>query len=139
MVITRRISEPNGINRGINAHEERDTITSDTPNAFTQAHLKREKGKARVTMKITEVLVELPVKKAPHMCKGFVVFEHGQKVMHLNALKVTHRMLESASLWHQNFDQTWNQLDLHFIHAMHAQQTGVQMRSNTPCNFMWMI
>ena len=51
MVITRRINKPNGINGEniflmmIDAHEERDTMTSDTPNAFTQASLKRERGK----------------------------------------------------------------------------------------------
>ena len=83
----------------IDAHEEQDAMASDTPNAFTQASLKREKGRARVIMKITGVSVEPPVKKVPHTCKGFAVLEHGQKVMHFNALKAIHGMLESALLW----------------------------------------
>ena len=64
-------------------------MTSNTPNAFMQASLKREKGKARVIVKIAGVLVELLRKKASHMCKGFAASEHGQKVMHLNVLKAT--------------------------------------------------
>ena len=51
----------------IDAKEERDVMTSDTPNAFTQASLKREKGRARVIVKIAGKLVEPQVKKAPHM------------------------------------------------------------------------
>ena len=59
-------------------------MTSNTPNAFTQANLKREKGKARVIMKIAGVPVEPLIEKAPHTCKGFMALEHGQKVTHLN-------------------------------------------------------
>ena len=89
----------------IDTHEEREThtMTSGMPNTFMQASSKRERGKARVTMKITGVLVEPLVKKAPHTCKGFVALEHGQKVTHLNTLKAMCKMLESASLWHQKF------------------------------------
>ena len=70
-------------------------MISNTPNAFVQASLKREKGKARA--------MEPLEKKAPHTHKGFVASEHRQKVMHLNALKTMCRMLESTSLWHQKF------------------------------------
>ena len=84
----------------IDTHEERDTVTSNTPNAFTQASLKRENDKARVIVKMTGVSVEPPVKKAPHMDEGFTVLEHGQKVAHLNTPKAMHRMLENALLWH---------------------------------------
>ena len=76
-------------------------MTADTPNAFTQAKLKREEGKSRVTMKIAGVPVESPMKKALHVCKGFTVTEHGKKVMCLNVLKAIHGMSESASLWHR--------------------------------------
>ena len=113
-------------------------MTSDTPNASAQASLKRKKGKARVIMKIAGVLVELPVKKAPHTHKGFTVLEHRQKVtcsmhqrQHTECLKVHCCGVE-------NFDQTQNQLDLNLIHATHALSTGVQMRSNSQCDFTWM-
>ena len=49
------------------ANEERDVMTVNTPNAFTQASLKREKGKARVIVKIAGVLVKSLMKKAPHV------------------------------------------------------------------------
>ena len=78
-------------------------MSSDTPNAFTQAKLNHKKGQARVTMKITGVLVELLIKKAPHACKGFAVMENGRKVIHLNALKAICGMLESALLWCRKF------------------------------------
>ena len=75
-------------------------MSSDTPNAFTQAKLNRKHGQARVIMKIAGVSVELPMKKAPHTHEGFTVMEHGKKVMCLNILKAIHGMLESAPLWH---------------------------------------
>ena len=84
----------------IDAHEERDAMTSNTSNTFAQASLKREKGKARLIMKITGVSVEPLVKKAPHT---FAALEHGQKAMCFNVLKAMCGMLESALPWHQKF------------------------------------
>ena len=54
-------------------------------------------------MKITGVLIEPLMKKAPHMSKGFAVSECGQNATHLNALKAIHGMLESASMWYRKF------------------------------------
>ena len=54
-------------------------------------------------MKIAGVLVELPMKKAPHTHEGFAVLEHGKKVSHLNTLKAMCGMLESTLLWHRKF------------------------------------
>ena len=61
--------------------------------------LNKKEGESRVIVKITGVLVELLVKKAPHAHEGFAVLEHGTKVMHLNTLAAICGMLESASLW----------------------------------------
>ena len=72
------------------AWERQDTMSSDTPNAFTQAKLNGKLGQSRVIMKIAGVPVEPSMKKAPHMCEGFVASEHGKKVMCPNALKATH-------------------------------------------------
>ena len=87
----------------MDAWERQDVMSSDTPNAFMQAKLNQKKGQARAMMKITGVLVEPPIEKALHVCKGFAVTENGRKVIYLNALKAIHGMLESASLWHRKF------------------------------------
>ena len=83
--------------------ERQDAMSADTPNAFTQAKLNRKHGQARVIMKIAGVLVELLMKKAPHIHEGSTMMEHRKKVTHSNVLKEIHGMLESASLWYQKF------------------------------------
>ena len=83
----------------MDAWERRDVMSSDMPNVFTQAKLNHGKGQARVTMKITGVLVEPLIKKAPHTHEGFAVTENRRKVIHLNVLKAICGMLESALLW----------------------------------------
>ena len=52
---------------------------------------------------MTGMLVKLPLKKAPHTCKGCVVLEHRKKVTHLNILKAMNGMLKSTPLWHGKF------------------------------------
>ena len=69
--------------------------------------------------------MELPLKKAPHTCEGFVVIEHGKKVTHLNTLKTICRMLEAHSYGTESSEDIWKESDLHSMHATHAQQTGV--------------
>ena len=54
-------------------------MSLDVPNAFMQAKLNAKCGQARVIMKITGVLVELSMKKAPHTHEGFVALEHGKR------------------------------------------------------------
>ena len=61
-------------------------------------------------MKIAGMPVELLIKKAPHIHKGFVALEHGKKVMCLNTLKAIHGMSKSASLWHRKFRQDLEQI-----------------------------
>ena len=78
-------------------------MSSDAPNAFTQAKLNHKKGQARAMMKITGVLVEPLIKKAPHTHEGFAVMENGRKVIYLNTLRAIYGMLESASSWHRKF------------------------------------
>ena len=56
-----------------------------------------------MTMKIVGVLVELPIKKAPHMHEGFIAMENGRKAIYLNALKAICGMLESALPWCRKF------------------------------------
>eukprot|EP00980_Cylindrotheca_fusiformis_P001123 scaffold313_cov73-Cylindrotheca_fusiformis.AAC.1 len=65
----------------IDAHEGRDVMTADVPNAFIQTQMpERKEGEDRVIMKITGVLVvDLLVELDPQTYKNFVVFENGKK------------------------------------------------------------
>jgi hypothetical protein len=58
----------------IEAHEERDVITCDIPNAFIQALMPEVKdGNERVMMKITGVLVDMLVELNPELYGPYVV------------------------------------------------------------------
>eukprot|EP00980_Cylindrotheca_fusiformis_P010264 scaffold2279_cov88-Cylindrotheca_fusiformis.AAC.1 len=88
----------------IDAHEGRDVMTADVPNAFIQTQMPEQKeGEDRVIMKITGVLVDLLVDLDPHTYKNFVVFENGKKVVYVAVLKAIYGMLQAALLWYQKF------------------------------------
>ena len=59
----------------IDAHEERDVMSTDVPNAFIQTDMEYEEGQEMIYMKITGSLVDILVHKDPHKSDGFVVFE----------------------------------------------------------------
>jgi len=68
----------------IDAHEERDVMTADIPNAFIQASLENLKdGDKKVVMKVTGMSVDLLVKVAPDVYGPFIVFENGRNVLYL--------------------------------------------------------
>jgi len=76
------------ITAAINAHKERNGMTADIPNAFIQASLNNLKdGDEKIVMKVTGMLIDLPVKVAPDIYGPFVVFENGCKVLYLQVLK----------------------------------------------------
>ena len=87
----------------IDAHEGRDVMTADIPNAFIQAHLPQEVGDERVIMKITGVLVDLMVEMAPEIYGPYVVYENGKKVLYVQVLKALYGMLVAALLWYLKF------------------------------------
>ncbi|KAL7568952.1 hypothetical protein ACA910_000696 [Epithemia clementina (nom. ined.)] len=88
----------------IDAHEGRDVMTADVPNAFIQAPMPEvEPGDERVMMKITGVLVDMLVKLAPEVYGPFVVFENGKKVLYVQVLKAIYGMLQAALLWYKKF------------------------------------
>jgi len=88
----------------IDAHEERNVMIADIPNAFIQASLENLKdGDEKVVMKVTGMLVDLLVKVAPDIYSPFVVFENGRKVLHLQVLKALFGMLQAALLWYKKF------------------------------------
>ena len=88
----------------IDAHEGRDVMTADIPNAFIQAHLdKLEDGDEKVIMKVTGVMVDLLLQIDPDLYSPFVVYEKGRKVLYLQVLKALYGMLQAALLWYKKF------------------------------------
>jgi len=88
----------------IDAHEGRDVMTADIPNAFIQASLENLKdGDEKVIMKVTGMLTDLLIKVAPDVYSPFVVYENGRKVLYLQVLKALYGMLQAALLWYKKF------------------------------------
>jgi len=80
------------------AHERRDVMTSDVPNALIQAALKCNDGDERVIVKIAGVLVDLLLADDPHLHGGHVVHENRRKVLCVVVLRAICGVLISASL-----------------------------------------
>ena len=90
----------------IDAHEGRDVMCNDVPNAFIQTPLPQPKtGEARVTMKITGVLVDMLVQLNPEVYGNYVVFENGRKVIYVVVLKAIYGMLIASLLWYKKFKE----------------------------------
>jgi hypothetical protein len=88
----------------IKAKEERDGMTWDIPNAFTQAYLpKKEPGEDRVVMKITGVLADMLVDINQELYGPAVVLKNRKKVIYIEVLKAIYGMLEAALLWYKTF------------------------------------
>ena len=81
----------------IDAHEGRDVMCADIPNAFIQAEmLDISDGEEQVTMKITGVLVDMLVQLSPEIYRPYVVLEKQRKVIYVQVLKVIYGMLQAA-------------------------------------------
>ena len=88
----------------IDAHERRDVMSTDIPNAFIQTKMPEiPKGKERVMMKITGALVDLLVDLNPELYGSKIVFENGRKVVYVVVLRAIYGMLEAAILWYKKF------------------------------------
>ena len=88
----------------IDAHEERDVMSADVPNAFIQTMMPQpEAGQDRVVMKISGVLVDLLVQMAPETYGPYVVFENGRKVLYVQVIRALYGMLEASLLWYKKF------------------------------------
>ena len=97
----------------IDAHEDRDIMSADVPNAFIQAELLR-KCKERVIMKITGVLVDILLKMSPDVYHGYVVVENGKKVIYVEVLRAIYGMLESALIWYRKFREDLEEIGFIF-------------------------
>lgn len=88
----------------IEAHEGRDAMCVNMPDAFVQTEMpKKEAGAERVTMKVAGVLVDMLTQINPGLHGPCAVFEKGRKVSHVQALRATYGMLNAALLWHEKF------------------------------------
>ena len=85
----------------VDAHERRDEMTADIPNAFIQADMPLT-GE-RVILKLTGVMVDLMVEANPDRYASFVVYENGVKTLYLQVLKGLYGMLIAALLWYKRF------------------------------------
>ena len=99
----------------IDAHEGRDIMSADIPNAFIQAHMPETKpGGDRVIMKATGVLVDLLVALAPDTYGSYVVFENGKKVLYLEVLRALYGMLVASLLWYIKFTKDLKKIGFKF-------------------------
>ena len=99
----------------IDAHEGRDIMSADIPNAFIQAHMPETKpGGDRVIMKATGVLVDLLVALAPDTYGTYVVFENGKKVLYLEVLRALYGMLVASLLWYIKFTKDLKKIGFKF-------------------------
>jgi hypothetical protein len=90
----------------IDAHEERDVMMCDIPNAFIQALMPKVKdGDARGMMKITGVLVDMLAELNPALYGPYVVYERNRrnKVLYVQVMRAIYGMLEAAILWYKKF------------------------------------
>ena len=68
----------------IDAHENRDMMSADVPNAFIQTEMQEIKqGEERVMMKIRGVLVDMLIQLDPQLYGPHVVYEMERKVLYV--------------------------------------------------------
>ena len=85
----------------IDAHEERDVMSVDIPNAFIQTQMPDiEKGEERTTMKITGILVNYLLELDPTYRK-YIVMENGRRVIYVVVLRAIYGMLVASLLFYK--------------------------------------
>ena len=88
----------------IDAHENRDVMSADVPNAFIQTEMPEIKqGEERVMMKITGVLVDMLIQLDPQLYGPHVVYEKGCKVLYVQVLQAIYGMVTASLLWYLRF------------------------------------
>ena len=88
----------------IDAHENRDVMSADVPNAFIQTEMPEIKqGEERVMMKITGVLVDMLIQLDPQLYGPHVVYEKERKVLYVQVLRAIYGMLTASLLWYLKF------------------------------------
>ena len=98
----------------IDAHEGRDNMTADIPNAFIQVPMLEKDEK--VIMKITGKLVDILVNMHPEEYEEYVVYEKSRKVLYVEILQALYGMLEAALLWYNEFRKDLETEEFEFNH-----------------------
>jgi len=81
----------------VDAHEGRDMMSLDVPNAFIQTFMPEIKdGEERIYMKITGIMVQILIDMAPEY-REYVVLENGKRVIYVKVLRAIYGMLQSSS------------------------------------------
>ena len=80
----------------VDAHEERDIMTEDISNAFTQASLPLKKGDECIHMKITDASVDVLVKMNSNLHEPHVVCEKGKKTICVRVLRAVCDVSQAA-------------------------------------------
>ena len=83
------------------AEERCDVMMADMPNAFVQTELEKHLGQKKIIMKLHGAVAKMMTQCAPKICKPCIVFENGQKAMHVELLKASCGSLMSAPLFHK--------------------------------------
>jgi len=90
----------------IDAHEKRDVMTSDVPNAFVQTSVpqeRKEPGK-RIIMKIRGQMVDLLLEIDKKKYAPFVVHDHkGNKILYTSMNMALYGMIQSSLLYYNKF------------------------------------
>ena len=98
----------------IDAHEGRDIMTMDLPNAFIQTPLEQPKeGEDRVKMKITGILVRYMTELDPRY-RDYVVYENGKKVIYVVVLRAIYGMLVAGLLFYKKLKKDLEAIDFKF-------------------------
>ena len=88
----------------IDAHEGRDSMTADVPNAFIQALMPElEPGEDRVMLKVTRTLVDMLVQLDPQTFHSYVVMEGKRKVIYARVLRAMYGQIIASLLWYKKF------------------------------------
>ena len=94
----------------INAYEEREVATVDTPNAFVQTDLdliNKDGSKKKVIMKVTGKLADILIQTEPELYGSYAVKERGTIVIYVELLKALYRLLLAAVLFKKNYSRIY--------------------------------
>jgi hypothetical protein len=87
----------------IDAHERRDVMIADVPNAFVQTKIQEKEIGQRIIMKIRGPLVDYLLEFAPDMYTDYVGVENGKKVLYVQLLKALYGMMNASLLYYKKF------------------------------------
>ena len=99
----------------IDAHENKDVMSADVPNAFIQTEMPEIKqGEERVMMKITGVLVDMLIQLDPQLYGAHAVYERERKVLFVQVLQAIYGMLTASLLWYLKFKKDLENVGFEF-------------------------